>query len=262
MPQPRFMKEKQSAMEIEVDLSVCIVCTGSCQGLRRQLRSIAATADPVSTETIVIHGPPTGELARLHEEFAATKFFETDPGESFPVAVNRALRLARGRYAALCHAELVFAERTLLTMIAFMEDHPEAGLVAPMICNGEGKPQPTIGKPPSLFQIVRSWNDLSKLYFTPGNEPRSPQPLEVDSIKTICLVVRREALEDIGLLDELFDHGLFDFDFCRRARRRGWHLFLLPSSRVQLFGQLAKNLVLRDVMRFYAKNWFHLKSIY
>ena len=68
---------------------------------------------------------------------------------------------------------------------------------------------------------------------------RSEQVVEVDRLVGFCMALRRECLDDIGLLDERFGKGLFDDDdLCRRARAAGWRLLFTGGSVIHHFRSL------------------------
>ncbi len=156
-------------------------------------------------------------------------------------ALNLGVARARGRFLILANADLVFEEGFLEAALAFLRSSEEVGVVGPLVLTPEGKPYPSARPFPSLAVAVG--HGLLGLLF-PENpftrryrvSPNLSGPSEVGWVSGACMVVRREAIEDVGGLDEGFFMYGEDVDLCLRVRRAGWKVVFFPGARVVHLG--------------------------
>lgn len=116
-------------MRIQSDISVCVVSRDRPEALAGFLRSLLREADPVLIEVIVIdNGSITALATLLGKEFPQVTFLEMGRTEAWPVAVNRGLDLAAGRYLAVFDDGFVAQPGCLQPLLTYLDDHPEIGL--------------------------------------------------------------------------------------------------------------------------------------
>ncbi|MEJ2032487.1 MAG: glycosyltransferase, partial [Deltaproteobacteria bacterium] len=156
--------------------------------------------------------------------------FETDQDETPPVAGNRALRLASGRYLALFTAAALFSSESLLQLVTFLDDRPEVGLAGPRLQTAGGFTLPTAGSFPSPLRLLATAARTS-VGIQPGLLTAPSFSREVDWLAGNGLIIRREVLDEIGLLAEELAF-LWDLEYGLRAWRAGWHAFFLREVRM------------------------------
>jgi hypothetical protein len=211
-------------MHIQPDLSVCIFGSLKEEPLAVLLKAVDAAADPLAVEAVVVTGHR--QAAALNSRFPRTLFLEAECEEPPPVAGNQALRLAGGRYLALFTAATRFSPETLLQLVTFLDDRPEVGLVGPRLQANSGATLPSAGSFPSWPRLLAAaagsfFGRALPLFLT------APAfSLEVGWLAGNGLVIRREVVEEIGLLAEELPL-YWDLEFNFRARRAGWHAFFL-----------------------------------
>lgn len=206
--------------EIEPDVSVCTVAGHKPQVLRRLLRSIHDTADPVSVEIVVAETGP-GAATGLADDFPGLLVVHT-PGLSRLAALNQALCHGRGRYAALLDPEVVVLPECLKRLIDFMDDTPDVGLAAPKIVDAHGMDEPSVLSFPGLFAMLLG----SSL---PGQRIVPARTSEIDWSSGGFHLFRRECLDEIGQLDEALP-VCAELDRYRQARRQGWHSMYVAEA--------------------------------
>ncbi|MGV1100515.1 glycosyltransferase [Thiovibrio sp. JS02] len=260
-------------MEIQPDLSLCLLLRpGHGAGLSGFLESLYTHADPVSFEVIVVANAGDGQgLSELEREFPDITILENPDPDPAPKAINHALRLARGRYLSLWDDALRFRAGSLLTLLTFLEETPEAGIVAPRIVAANGLVVPSVRTAPGLATLCLLHTPLRHV-LPPGrhlarhvlSEQDHLQSFEAEWLLASALVLRREALEEIGLLDEGFAGFYADADYCLRARRAGWRLYYLAGAVVSSTRQslapwpeagVDPARILGDCTRFLLKKW-------
>ena len=222
------------------DLSICVLTCNSADHVLNFLRSLYDTAPPVSIETIVVDNNSQDETADvITRTFPQVKVYENRTQEPPTTARNRALRIATGRYISLMDHDVITQPECLLRMIDFMDNVPDTGIAGPKITTLDGSVEPSAGK----FQIPLSfflWNtfpkklsygsDLAGKLLIPTWDLNKTR--EVDWLTGTCIVIRRETLEDVGLLDEGFPWLFEDLDYCRRAFKAGWHTFFIHDAEI------------------------------
>lgn len=227
-------------MRIQPDLSVCVVSRDRPAMVRTFLRSLYRVAEPVLFEAIIVdNGSGSALAAQLEEEFPEVLFLEMGRPESWTEAVNRALLLAGGRYYGVFDDDVVLQPESLHRLLSHLDDHPEIGLAGPQVCNATGLIEPSAGRLPGVFSVSAR---LVGLHWAFPNAPwlrrqflydwDHSYPREVEWLAGSAMIVRREAVDEVGLLDEKFRHAFADYEFCLRCRRSGWHLLYFPPAGV------------------------------
>jgi len=143
-------------------------------------------------------------------------------------------------YLLLLNADACVRPGALVELVRFMDEHPRAGVAGSRIENPDGSRQC------SPFRYLTFVSELdrglrlgliSRLLSPWGVASPAPEsPAQAEWVSGASLMVRREVFEQIGLLDEGLYTYFDDVDFCLRARRAGWEVWYVPSSRVSHLG--------------------------
>jgi len=232
-----------------MDLTIAIVTWNVKNYLRGCLESIFKNKPrDLELEIIVVDNHSSdGTLSMVREEFPSVRVVANPENVGFSKANNQAYKLGQGRYFLLLNPDTEIEENALQSMVEFMDTHPECGLSGPMVLNDrEGHIQkscvrffPAIGREmPSLLgvdSILSKISFLSKISLR--WRPSSPvldwhRTQEIPSFSGCCLLGRRKAIEDVGLLDENFFMYGEDLDWCYRMVRSGWKIYYLPEAKV------------------------------
>lgn len=210
-------------MEIELDLSLCVVAGSQSQPLRRLLRTVHETTDQLGFECLVAETEESGAAA-LVDEFPGLLVVRL-VGITRLAAANHLLRLSRGRYAALLDPDLQLRPHCLHRLVEFMDATPEVGLIAPRIIDAYGRTEASCHAFPRLL----AWAGIPLL--TPP--PRlHTETCEVEWCVSGLHLLRPELLEELGGLDAACGH-LAELDLYWRARRQGWHrVYLFEAEAV------------------------------
>ncbi len=223
-----------------VNLSIIIVNWNTSDLLAQCLESVFVNPPAGGFEIIVVdNGSTDGSAAMVRNRFPTALLLENQHNPGFAAANNQAIGHARGRYLLLLNPDTVVMPDALDTLIRFMDDTPYAGVAGSMLLNPDGTlqqschPYPTIGR--------EFWRLLHLDYLIPaGTYPMDKWPIdiprEVDSVQGASLMVRREVIEQVGLLDETFFMYSEEVDWCARISSAGWKIFWVPDSRIVHFG--------------------------
>lgn len=159
----------------------------------------------------------------------------------YSVATNQGARLTRDEFLLLLNPDARPLEEAISKLVSFARSLPKAGAVAPLLLNPDGSPQASIRRLPRPFSLllwgtgfVRLFPHLRKHfpYIEPPPQPDGP-PIRVEQPMASSLLVRREAWEKVGGMDERFFLYFSDVDLCQRLIKRGWEIWLLPEAKVE-----------------------------
>src|SRR5205823_12803184 len=167
-----------------------------------------------------------------------------------PLSRSPALSLSRSpAHVLLLNPDTVVHPSAIETLAAFLETHPRVGVAGPRLLNPDGSVQAAAFRFPTL---AMSLIDL----FPPGEvlpgrlygswwhgryqqEQDGCAPFPIDHALGACMLVRREAIEQVGGLDEGFFMYAEEVDWCYRIRRAGWAIWQVPVARVTHVGGAA-----------------------
>lgn len=219
-----------------VDLSVVVVSWNTRELLARCLRSIHEHPPQRSHEIWVVdNGSTDGSATLVRERFPRVRLIQNDENVGFAAANNQAIRQAEGEYVVLLNSDAEVRSGALQSLLEFMASHPRAGAAGARLLHPDGSLQPschpmlTPGREAwRLLFLDRIWRRAS--YAMYRWDPDTPRP--VDVIKGACLLLRREALTKVGLLDEAYFMYAEEVDLCWRLAHAGWQRWWVPRAEV------------------------------
>ena len=215
----------------EVDCTIVVVNWNARDLLASCLRSVYAAVSGPHFEVIVVdNGSTDGSTAMVRDQFRQVQLIENQQNEGFAVANNQAIRASRGRYVLLLNSDTLVRQGALEAMVSFADRHPEVGIVGCKLLNADGSLQPSWARFPTFWselrgRNVRRWRSLA-------DEPA----YEVDWVGGACLLARREAIDQVGLLDEGYFMYSEEMDWCYRMVQRGWRVCYLAAAEVTHLG--------------------------
>jgi GT2 family glycosyltransferase len=244
------------------DTTVIVVSYGTRQLLKDCLDSLRSHAAAQVRVIVVDNHSSDDSVAMVRTEFPEVELMENFENLGFAKANNQALASAESKYVLLLNSDTVVLPGAIQALTEFMDTHPEAGGAACRLLFADGRIQPSASQISSTGLRRLAWrlSGVSRLFrtdqsrrflrrrlgFALGSTLRSyldsyatgSSPMEVDLLSGACLLLRTEAVGQVGLLDENFFMYLEDIDYCLRLRRDGWKLYYLPAATVvHLAGQ-------------------------
>ena len=264
-------------MEDSCLVSVIIVNHNAGDELHQCVISVFK-AYPTAQVIIVDNASRDDSLLQLESSFEGDRRLEilrNRQNLGFAVACNMGSRLAKGAYLLFLNPDCLLDENTLPRLLAVMKDAPRAGMVGGLLLNPDGSEQAggrrTIPTPwrslVRVFNLTGLAGRYSRLFsdFNMHKQPLPDRPIEVEAISGACMLVRREALEDVGGFDEGYFLHCEDLDWCMRFRKKGWKILFTADARVvhhqgvcsrsrPLFVEWHKH---KGMMRFYRKHFRH-----
>jgi hypothetical protein len=216
-------------------LTIVIINWNTKEHLMECLSSIHNGLGFPPFEVLVIdNGSKDGTSAEVHKKHPWVELLENEQNLGFAKAVNIALRRKKRRYVILLNPDTRVTERAIERLFSFMEAHPGVGVAGAQLLNPDGSKQNSIANFPSLATELLNKSLLMGLFPKrfPGKGREYPEPIEVDSVIGACMMVRRDAIEQVGLLDEDYFLFLEETDWCYRMKRAGWKIYHVPQAEV------------------------------
>lgn len=225
----------------DLDLSICSVTYRAKDLLRTCLQSVYENTRTIRFEIIVVdNNSHDGTVEMVREIFPNVQLIVNDYNAGFTRPNNQALKVSRGRYALLLNNDTFVLPHALERVVQFMDAHPEAGICTPKVLNRDGTLQKQCRR-----SFATPWDLICYFFGLSALFPKSPlfarylvtykdenSPHVVDAVSGSCMLIRRQVMDDIGLLDERFFAYQEDTDYCFRAKKAGWQTFYYPEAQI------------------------------
>lgn len=241
-------------------LSVIVLTYNVRVLLRDCLTSVYANCAPFDFEVLVVDTGQDGSAAMVRQEFSQSSVIEAPENPGFAAGNNLGLRRARGTFCLLLNPDTVVLPDTLERSVSELERQPRVGIVGARLVRRDGaldlacrRSFPTPRN--AMFHFLRlpklfPWHPGLGEYNLTHRDPR--QSYEVDAVSGAFLLIRRQVLEQIGLLDETYWMYGEDLDLCWRSKAQGWITWYAAEIEVlHLKGQSSRARSLRCTYEFY-----------
>jgi exopolysaccharide biosynthesis polyprenyl glycosylphosphotransferase len=254
------------------EVSIAIINWNSPALLENCLNSIYSAPHQIEFEIIVIDNSAADSNAEfLRQRFPNVQFDKNTRARGVASARNQAIKAANGDFILVLDANVRITPNAIEKLVAFAKSTPEAGITGAKIVDATGKLQLTCRRFPTILTPF-----LRRLQFIPfvrNSRLLQEQMLadwehdstrEVDYVLGACQLIRREVIEEVGLLDEKFFYGPEDADYCLRAQAHGWKVFYYPHASAVYHKQRRAGKFLRAKRwkRFWANLYFFQKHGY
>jgi hypothetical protein len=221
-----------------IDISVVIVGWNAKHYLELCLDSLVKAPPRRSVEVLVVDNASTdGSAEMIESKFPWVKLIKSTENLGFSRGNNLGIRQTQGRYIALVNPDVIVFRGCLDALADFLDQNPKVGDAGPRVLNPDMSMQSTCRRFPTLWNNFCSAAHLEQIFkgspFFAGEHmfyfPHD-RTLAVDVLVGCFSMIRREAFDSVGLLDEnLFMYG-DDVDWCRRARDAGWEVVFYPGA--------------------------------
>ena len=232
-------------------LSVIIVNYNVRLLLEACLKSVEQALAGIDGEIFVVDNHSSdGSVAYLEPRFPKVHFIANTENMGFARANNLAIRQSQAEYVLLLNPDTVVYENTLRESVAFLDSHPEAGGVGVRMLTRDGEAAPESRRAvPTPWVAFLKMIGFSKRYYMSHLPWDKPGRIEVVS-GAYCML-RRKALDQVGLLDEDFFMYGEDIDLSYRLLKGGWQNWYLPLDIIHYKGESTQKSSFRYVHVFY-----------
>lgn len=221
------------------DLSIAIVSWNTRDLLLDCLKAIGPAAAPYRTEVILVDNASSdGTVAAVREQCPDVHVIANPDNRGFTRANNQALAIARGRFLLLLNPDTEARPGSLATLARYLEEHAEYGACGPRLLYPDGRIQPNGRRLPTLWREFLAASGLRRLNPSAfesrlewGRDDFS-RTTDVEEVSGACLMARREAVEQVGLLDEQLFMYYEEVDWCARMKAAGWKTAYVAEAEV------------------------------
>ncbi len=220
------------------DVSIVIVNHNHRTLIERCFASLYALPDRAAFEVILMDNTPAdGTADWISAHYPRVTIRRNTVRRGFAANANAGIgRTAASRYVLLLNPDVVCIAGLLDRLIAFLDGHPQAAIVAPQLHDPDGAIQPNVRRFPRPAVLALRALRIDGLWKSPGvrrylMHGEGPRTAEVDWVTGAALMVRRAAIQTVGLLDEHYFLYWEDLDWCYRMRQAGWTVHCVPDAR-------------------------------
>ncbi|MBN1507013.1 MAG: glycosyltransferase family 2 protein [Sedimentisphaerales bacterium] len=223
-----------------MDVSIIIVNWNTRDILRDCLKSVYTRTEDIIFEVIVVDNASSdGSADMIRREFPPVRLIENTENKGFAAANNQGMRIAQGRYVLLLNSDTIVLDDAIQRAVRFADGHLEAGVVGCRTLNADRSLQITCFMFPSVLNLVLWITYLYKVF------PRSrfwgrarmtwwdrDDAREVDVVTGCFMLVRRDAIDRVGLMDEQFFMYAEEADWCYRFCQAGYKRLFTPEAQI------------------------------
>ena len=229
--------------------------------LEQCLNSVKKALENISGEVFVVdNNSIDGSIEMVRIKFPEINLIANKDNRGFSKANNQAIEISQGEYILLLNPDTVVEEDTFSKVISFMDKHPNAGGLGVRMLDGKGifLPESKRGLPTPKVAFYKIFG-LSKLF--PKSKKFGQYHLghlneletnEVDILSGAFMLMRKDALNKVGLLDETFFMYGEDIDLSYRIQKGGYKNYYFPETRIIHYkGESTKKSSVNYVFVFY-----------
>jgi GT2 family glycosyltransferase len=222
-------------------ISVIIVSWNTRQLLKACLNSIQNIGGSLIQEIIVVdNASADGSADMVANEFPAVTLIRSKENLGFARGNNLGIERASGSWLALVNSDVVVHPGCFERLVNYLETHEKVGLVGPAVFGEDGQLQPSCQRLPTIsstaFRSLALDSVFPSLLGRRLNQRSHDKPMEVEALWGCFWVARREAVAEVGGLDERFFFSAEDIDWCKRFGDAGWNIAFVPAATATHFG--------------------------
>lgn len=223
------------------DISVVIVNWNTCALLAKCITAVEREAAAIPHDIWVVDNSSSdNSVAMMRRDFPHVHVIESEVNLGFAGANNLAMQRSEGRYLLLLNTDAIMTPGSILALLDLAERTPRAGIVGAHLLNPDGSFQASYTDFPTLWQEFLILSTIGRRLRSPWYPSHGPEeakgPQRVDYVEGACMLVRRDALEDVGGLDEGYFMYAEEVDWCKRMADRGWEVWYQPAAKVVHIG--------------------------
>lgn len=223
------------------DITIIIINWNTRDMLADCLDSIRQHADGLNLDIIVVDNASSdGSQTMLQENYPDVQLIANQDNVGFAKANNQAMQVAQGRYFLLWNSDAFAQPDSMQALLRLADAQPKAGLIGAQLRNQDGSFQASHTPFPHLWQEFLILTALGRRMYGNSYPSRGPEeeygPQQVDYVEGACMLVRREAYEQVGGLDEGYFMYAEEVDWCKTLKQAGWQIWYQPESKVTHLG--------------------------
>jgi len=227
-------------MSVSLDITIIILSYNTYDLTLQCLTALSKTDwGSLTHEIILVDNASTDKtVERIKKKFSDVRVIKNSKNIGFAAGNNVGIREAKGRYLLLLNSDTEVNPGTLKTMIEFMDTHTEAGASTCRLVLPDGSMDPACHR-----GFPTPWNGFSYYVKLESVFPKTKLfggyhmgykdiavPHEVDAISGAFFMVRKEVIQEVGMLDEAYFMYAEDIDWAYRIKEHGWEIWFNPDT--------------------------------
>jgi GT2 family glycosyltransferase len=262
------MTKNNTASPDTMDMSIVLVCWNNIDYLDPCLESLYESNLESSFDVVVVdNGSTDGSQEMLREKYPDVKIIQNEGNVGLGKASNQGIEATNGEFILLLNNDTIVNKKALDGMVNLMREKSDAGAVGIKLLNEDDSFQSGFGGFSSLWEEFLIAIQIGERIW-----PGYPLHGDSDTIQQVgwmssaCLLVRRETLNQIGLLNEYYFIYGDETDIQYRMQEAGWKAYYIPDATIIHFGGRSMNrwkrrrMVYRGKMLFYRNNYGPLRT--
>lgn len=221
-------------------MSISIVNWNTCELLKNCIESIYKETSNIQFEIILIDNASSDDSVEMvKSDFPGIILIENSRNRGFAAANNQGIRISTGRYVLLLNSDTIVCDNAIEETVQYADKHPEAAVVGCQVWESADTIQMTCFRFPSVANLFLSSFGLATVFKRNrilGREWmlwwKRDSEREIDLVSGMFMLVRREAIEQVGILDERFFMYCEEVDWCYRFRKAGWRILFWPGAKI------------------------------
>ncbi len=258
-----------------MDLSIIIVSHGHRDYIEKYLPSVFTVSESISMEVALIDNYRSDRVAEwVRANLPQVKVIENDISRSYAENINFGIKtMNKGRYFVVLNPDVKCSPGLWDEAVRFMDNNPDIGIMGPQLLNPDFTVQPSCRRfstPLTLLIRGLHMDGLLKNYGPVRQYIMADYDhahiIDVDWVTGALMIVRRKAIDDVGLMDERYKIAYSeDQDWCCRMWRVGWRVSYLPNAKAihdhlrtgmrQPWGKMARAQLTNAIKMFHKFNW-------
>lgn len=227
------------APDKEIDLSIVIVSWNVRRLLCQCLASIDQHSQDLRLQVIVVDsGSVDGTAEIVAQQYPWVLLLAQEDNVGFPRGNNIGMRHALGRNILLLNPDTIVVNRALQSMVAFMDEHHDVGVVGPCIRFPDGTLQSSRRRFPTVVTAffestwLEPWAPSRLLRTYKVQDLGDQETGDVDWVMGAAMMVRREIIAQVGMMDEAYFMYSEELDWCRRIKAHGWRVVYFADAEI------------------------------
>lgn len=229
-----------------LDISVILVSYNTIEMTKMALSHLVASSHDVEMEVIIIDNDSKDcSVEVLRREYPQVTLIENKTNVGFGRANNQALPHIKGRYVLLLNTDAFVESDTVSKTIRYMDENPQCGILGVKLLGRDGVLQPSCRYFPTPWNIFLNHSGLKRLFqrtvMVDDMSWDHATVRDCDWVPGCYYLIRKEVIDQIGLLDHRYFLYYEEIDHCFAAKQAGWKVTYFPySSVVHIGGESAK----------------------
>ena len=233
----------------KIDVSIIVVAWNVRKLVYDCLKSVYEQTKGINFEVIYVDNASIDNTVDMvRKQFPDVRIIENEVNQGFIKANNQGIEIAQGRYVLLLNSDTLVLDNAIAKMVNFADSHPEAAVVGCRVLNLNRTVRRTCFMYSSILNMFLSAIYLYKIF--PKNKFFGRERMtwwnfddvrEVETVSGSCSLVRKQGIEQVGVMDERYFVYGDDPDWCYRFKKSGWKIMFTPEPNIIHYGGQTTN---------------------